>query len=92
MKSKVVRVHRRHSNAKVDPGIAAKMRLEGKSLRVIARELGVSRMAVARAIQFVDEQAESRSSGDVLKQKQQQNKTNMPESFISPATLRGQKE
>jgi len=57
MKSKIVRAHRRHSNAKVDPSAAAKMRAQGKSLRTIARELGVSRMAVARAIRFADEQA-----------------------------------
>jgi transposase len=61
MKHKV-RVHRRHSNAKVDPDIAAKMHVQGKSLRAIAKELGVSRMAVARAIQFVAEQAEPKSS------------------------------
>ena len=63
MKSKPVRVHRRHSNAKVDPGIAAKMHVDGKSLRAIARELGVSRMAVARAILFADERAEPKTSG-----------------------------
>jgi transposase len=57
MKSKAPRLHRRHSNAKVDPTTAAKMHLEGKSIRAVARELGVSRMAVARAISFADEQA-----------------------------------
>jgi len=65
MKSKVARVHRRHSNAKADPRTAAKMHVEGKSLRVIAKELGVSRMAVARAIRFVNEQEAAKSSGDV---------------------------
>jgi len=84
VKSKVVRVHRRHSNAKVDPVIVAKMHTEGQSLRAIARELGVSRMAVARAIQFVDEQAGSKSAvGEV---------SAISESFISPAALRGRKE
>jgi len=33
MTSKGVRVHRRHSNATVDPSIAAKMQVEGKGLR-----------------------------------------------------------
>jgi transposase len=56
MRRKPVRVHRRHSNAKVDPTTAAKMHREGKSLRAIAKELGASRMAVARAIRFADEQ------------------------------------
>ena len=86
MKSKVVRVHRRHSNAKVDPSVAAKMHIEGKSLRAIARELGVSRMAVARAIQFVEEQARSKSTvGEVSAML-------IPEPFISPAALRERKE
>jgi DNA-binding CsgD family transcriptional regulator len=52
IKSATVRVHRRHANAKVDPVIAVTLYQEGKSLRAIARELGVSRMAVARAIQY----------------------------------------
>jgi DNA-binding transcriptional regulator LsrR (DeoR family) len=53
-KSATVRVHRRHANAKVDPGIAVTLYQEGKSLRTIARELGVSRMAVARAIHYAN--------------------------------------
>jgi phage terminase small subunit len=69
MKSKAARVHRRHSNAKVDPMIAAKMHTEGKSMRVIARELGVSRMAVARAIRFVNQRADSKSSGGDVSEK-----------------------
>jgi transposase-like protein len=52
MKSAAVRMHRRHANAKVDPVIAVTLYQEGKSLRAIARELGVSRMAVARAIHY----------------------------------------
>ena len=86
MKNKVVRVHRRHSNAKVDPGIAAKMHADGKSLRAIARELGVSRMAVARAIRFADEQAEPKMSGG------EASAISIPDPFISPAASRGRKE
>jgi transposase-like protein len=54
VKSATARVHRRHSNAKVDPVIAVTLYQKGKSLRVIARELGVSRMAVARAIHYAN--------------------------------------
>ena len=54
VKSPIVRVHRRHANAKVDPVIAVTLYQKGKSLRVIARELGVSRMAVARAIRYAN--------------------------------------
>jgi transposase-like protein len=54
LKSASVRVHRRHANAKVDPVIAVTLYQEGKSLRAIARELGVSRMAVARAIHYAN--------------------------------------
>ena len=54
VKSPTVRVHRRHANAKVDPVIAVTLYQEGKSLRAIARELGVSRMAVARAIHYAN--------------------------------------
>jgi hypothetical protein len=52
MKAAAIRVHRRHANAKVDPLIAITMRQAGKSLRTIAKELGVSRMAVARAMNY----------------------------------------
>ena len=52
MKTVTPRLHRRHANAKVDPLIAVTMRQEGKSLRTIAKELGVSRMAVARAMNY----------------------------------------
>ena len=54
VKSAIVRVHRRHANAKVDPVIAVTLYREGKSLRAIGRELGVSRMAVARAIHYAN--------------------------------------
>jgi DNA-binding CsgD family transcriptional regulator len=54
VKSPTVRAHRRHANAKVDPVIAVTLYQEGKSLRAIARELGVSRMAVARAIHYAN--------------------------------------
>ena len=54
IKSPSVRVHRRHANAKVDPVTAVSLYQQGKSLRVIARELGVSRMAVARALHYAN--------------------------------------
>jgi hypothetical protein len=62
------------------------MHIEGKSLRAIAIELGVSRMAVRRAIQFVEEHARPKSTvGGVSAML-------IPAPFISPAALSRRKE
>jgi len=58
------------------------MHVEGKSLRAIAKELGVSRMAVARAIRFV-EQAESKFAVGEAPPRTE------PASSNGPAALRG---